>query len=146
MAMGMAIVAVNSGQRERGSCLSGAESAPTPYRAGWRAPWRGQWGPMADGHSRLRRLATRIMAEIEAEYVVTSPLARRRAREASRLMALAEQTMAMIGTDPKATRRLAGALTRQAEAKLAHLAVVTTPTPNGNGQAVTVRRFAEAAR
>jgi hypothetical protein len=108
--------------------------------------WAGTWGVMKDGRSKIRRRARRIYADIAAEYMLATPLARRRAMRAAELMALADMTLDQIGTDPKATRRLAGALTRQGEATLSHLAVVTTPTPNGNGQAVTVRRFAEAPR
>jgi hypothetical protein len=118
------------------------DDAPRPYTRGWRAPWRRGWGSFADGHTRLSKLARRIEREIQADYVLTSPLDRRRAREAARLMALSEQTLATVGVDPKSSRRLATALSKTAEGKLARLAPRTGTTGNGHGTPpVSVRQF-----
>lgn len=119
--------------------------APLPNTLGWRAAWRRTWGPFTDGRSRLSRLAARIEAEILAEYVVGTALERRRVRQAAQLMALSEQTMARLDTDPKSTRRLAAVLARQSEMKLARLTPrATTPAGNGHGT-VTVRQFGTKA-
>jgi hypothetical protein len=76
---------------------------------------------MADGRSKVRRLADKIMRELEVEYVAETDLAHRRMRAAAEYLALAEKTRRTIGSDPKATRRAASQLERVAEAKLAAL-------------------------
>jgi hypothetical protein len=118
--------------------------APRPYTRGWRAPWQGGWGTFADGHTKLSKLARQIKREIEADYLLTSALDRRRAHEAARLMALSEMTFDTIGVDVKSTRRLATVLARQAEGKLARLTPRTSASSNGGTPAVSVRRFSGA--
>ena len=96
-------------------------AAPGPYRRGWRAPWRGQWGPMADPHSRLGRLAKRITEDLNMEYDDTRPVAALLIRRAARLLALSESTLDQVGTDPKASRRAASALAAAADRSLDRL-------------------------
>src|SRR2546426_64971 len=71
--------------------------------------WAGSWGPMADGRSKVRRLARRIEAELLEGYVVDMPWKARKVRSAARYTALAEATLERLGADPKATRRSAAA-------------------------------------
>ena len=98
----------------------GNSYAQRPYSRGWRAPWRRQWGVLADGHCRVAKLARRIERELTEEYGPwASPLQVRRARMAARLQALAEQTAATMGTDPKSTRRTLARLQSEADSQLA---------------------------
>jgi hypothetical protein len=96
-------------------------AAPAPYRRGWRAPWRGQWGGFNDGNTKLARLACRIERELREVYLVEAAIEHRRVRQAARLMALSEQTMHTMGSDPKSTRRAATSLAIVAEGVLASL-------------------------
>ena len=104
--------------------------SPPPYTRGWKAPWRQQWGPITDGHSKLARLARKIELELIEEHNPKTPHHHRLVRRAAILQALAEQTSATLGADPKSTRRTLTALERSAEAKLAPLRVAR----NGRGR------------
>jgi len=104
------------------------EGSQRPYTRGWVAPWRGQDGPIDDGHSLLGRLALRIEAELLEEYIADTPLRRRRVRQAARLAALAERTLAAIGREAKATRRAATALQAAADRALATLTPKAPPS------------------
>jgi hypothetical protein len=104
-----------------------------PYSAGWRAPWKGQWGPIDDGHSRLGRLAARILKELRLEYCADTPLAARRLRLAAAQMALAEMTLTRIGRDKKATRRVVVSYQAAADRLLAQVQAIDgrrKPTPS----------------
>jgi hypothetical protein len=96
-------------------------SAPIPYRKGWRAPWRRGWGGFWDGHCKVAKLAKRIEAELRATFTVEGALAARLARMSARYAALAEMTIQSIGRDPKASRRAATALQAASDRQLARL-------------------------
>ncbi len=96
----------------------------TPNTRGWRAPWRGMWGPMADGRTRLAKLAKRIELELIEEFNPRTPHHRRLARRAAILQALAEMTSHTLGADPKSTRRTLTALEKAADSKLGPLRAV----------------------
>src|SRR5574341_206525 len=85
---------------------------PSPAR-GSRQPWAGLWGPLADGRSRLSRLVRRIESDELGDYPA-GPVRRR----AAMLYAIAEMTLAGVGSDPKATPRRVTALVGAAERHL----------------------------
>jgi hypothetical protein len=122
-------------------------SAPGPYRRGWRAPWRGRWGPLSDGNSRLARRALRIERELLGlpEFREPTPRQRRLLRRAAVLEALAEQTAATLGDDPKSTKRSLTALEKAAAAKLAEARSIAVGT-NGRGPLDLAQQFAQLHR
>ncbi len=101
-----------------------------PNTHGSRKPWRGTWGVLSDGRTRLSKLAKRIERELIDEFNPKTPHHCRLVRRAAILQALAEQTSATLGADPKSTRRCLTALERAADLKLAPLRSAN----NGHGQ------------
>jgi hypothetical protein len=102
-----------------------------PYTRGWLAPWRGQWGPLADGHSRLGRERKRQEARLLQEYPGQDPLDLR--REAAELRAIAAMIRAQFGLDAKVTVRKVTAVQKTAAMTLALLVSTQQAAQNGRG-------------
>ena len=112
-------------------------SADTHGQNGHNSPtgWAGAWGPLADGRSRLGRLAAEIEAEILEELLgrrvrrgqrhrVRAKLPRLLARDViqvARLRALASKTVASVGLEPKASPRAAAGVQARADTLLEHV-------------------------
>ncbi len=123
--------------------VNGSGDGVPPYSRGWRAPWRGQWGPLADGHSRLGHERKRQAAQLEAQYPGPDLLGLR--HEAAELRAIASMLRAQLGLDPKATVRKLTAVQKTAAATLA-LFVSTHSARNGHGRVPTPSELAERIR
>jgi hypothetical protein len=118
------------GSRRRPFRINSTTEGPAPYSRGWLAPWRGDWGPLADGHSRLGRERKRQAALLAARYPGPDALGLR--AEAAELRAIATMLRAQLGLDPKVTVRKLTAVQKTAGATLA-LFVSTRAASNGHG-------------
>ena len=134
-----------------------------------RRDWRGTWGPSRDGRSKFARLVRERVRDLVADYLgvavpgstpghtvparaLDAALAKapgrvaRAIRKAALFDCLADQQLAELGSDPKATARNATVAQKRADAKLALVERLTAQHRNGRGAGSPAEDLMQALR